>query len=66
MKQGSYLINAARGSCVDIDAAAKALKSGHLAGSAFDVYPKEVCLRTPLALLQLATTAVFACFSRQA
>jgi D-3-phosphoglycerate dehydrogenase len=42
MKKGSYLINAARGSVVDIEAAAAALKSGHLAGAAFDVYPKEV------------------------
>ena len=42
MKPGSYLINAARGSCVDIVPVAAALKSGHLAGAAFDVYPKEV------------------------
>eukprot|EP00045_Choanoeca_perplexa_P008556 m.80154 g.80154 ORF g.80154 m.80154 type:complete len:425 (-) comp14537_c0_seq6:93-1367(-) len=41
MKKGSYLINAARGSCVDIVPVAEALKSGHLAGAAFDVYPKE-------------------------
>ena len=26
---------------VDIDAAADALESGHLAGAAFDVYPEE-------------------------
>lgn len=41
MKKGSYFINLARGSCVDIEAAAEALKSGHLAGAAFDVYPSE-------------------------
>eukprot|EP00730_Choanoeca_flexa_P016120 TRINITY_DN7554_c0_g1_i1.p1 TRINITY_DN7554_c0_g1~~TRINITY_DN7554_c0_g1_i1.p1 ORF type:complete len:423 (+),score=127.26 TRINITY_DN7554_c0_g1_i1:87-1355(+) len=41
MKPGSYLINAARGSCVEIESVAKALKEGHLAGAAFDVYPKE-------------------------
>lgn len=41
MKPGSYLINAARGKVVDIEAAAAALRSGHLAGGAFDVYPSE-------------------------
>jgi len=41
MKPGSYLINAARGKVVDNDAAAAALRSGHLAGAAFDVYPQE-------------------------
>lgn len=42
MKVGSYLLNASRGNVVDVDAAAAALKSGHLAGGAFDVYPAEV------------------------
>lgn len=41
MKSGSILINASRGSVVDISAAKEALMSGHLAGAAFDVYPKE-------------------------
>ena len=41
MKPGSYLCNAARGKCVNIDAVAKYLKNGHLAGAYFDVYPKE-------------------------
>jgi D-3-phosphoglycerate dehydrogenase / 2-oxoglutarate reductase len=41
MRPGSYLINASRGNVVDVDAAAAALKSGHLAGSAFDVFPSE-------------------------
>jgi D-3-phosphoglycerate dehydrogenase / 2-oxoglutarate reductase len=41
MKKGSYLINLARGNVVDIPALAKALESGHLAGSAIDVFPKE-------------------------
>eukprot|EP00051_Salpingoeca_urceolata_P006816 m.90190 g.90190 ORF g.90190 m.90190 type:complete len:410 (+) comp14996_c1_seq2:270-1499(+) len=41
MKKGSYLINYARGKVVDIEAAAEALKSGHLAGGAFDVFPVE-------------------------
>lgn len=41
MKQGSYLINNARGTVVDIPALVEALKSKHLAGCAIDVYPKE-------------------------
>ena len=41
MKQGAHLINAARGKCVDIDALAAALESGHVLGAAIYVFPKE-------------------------
>mmetsp|Transcript_18202 Transcript_18202/g.22352 ORF Transcript_18202/g.22352 Transcript_18202/m.22352 type:complete len:487 (-) Transcript_18202:24-1484(-) len=41
MKKGTYLCNAARGKCVEINAVAKYLKNGHLAGAYFDVYPSE-------------------------
>jgi len=41
MKKGSYLLNASRGTVVDLSALAVALKSGHLAGAAIDVYPQE-------------------------
>lgn len=41
MKKGAHLINASRGTVVDIDALANSLKSGHLAGAAIDVFPKE-------------------------
>jgi D-3-phosphoglycerate dehydrogenase len=41
MKKGSYLINNARGYVVDIPAVIEGLKSGHLAGAAIDVFPKE-------------------------
>jgi D-3-phosphoglycerate dehydrogenase len=41
MKQGAYLLNASRGTVVVIEALAAALKSGHLAGAAVDVFPLE-------------------------
>jgi len=41
MKKSSYLLNASRGTVVDIPALANALRSGHLAGAAVDVYPTE-------------------------
>ncbi|BFZ53875.1 D-3-phosphoglycerate dehydrogenase 2 [Savitreella phatthalungensis] len=41
MKQGSYLINASRGSVVDIPAFINASKSGKIAGGAIDVFPNE-------------------------
>ena len=40
-KQGSILINYARGEVVDLDALASALKAKHLSGAAIDVYPWE-------------------------
>ncbi|MCL4130935.1 UNVERIFIED_CONTAM: hypothetical protein GTU68_052809, partial [Idotea baltica] len=41
MKQGSFLLNAARGSLVDIPALCEALKANHIAGAAVDVFPDE-------------------------
>lgn len=41
MKLGSYLINASRGSVVDIQALINASRTGKLAGAALDVYPNE-------------------------
>jgi D-3-phosphoglycerate dehydrogenase / 2-oxoglutarate reductase len=41
MRPGSYLINNSRGTVVDLEALAKALRDGHLAGAALDVFPVE-------------------------
>lgn len=41
MKQGAKLINASRGTVVEIDALAQALESGQIGGAAIDVFPQE-------------------------
>lgn len=41
MKPGSILINASRGTVVDIDALAEALSNKHISGAAIDVFPVE-------------------------
>lgn len=41
MRQGSFFINASRGTVVDIDDLAQALKSEQIAGAAIDVFPVE-------------------------
>ena len=41
MRRGARLVNASRGSVVDVDALASALDSGWIAGAAVDVFPTE-------------------------
>jgi D-3-phosphoglycerate dehydrogenase len=41
MRPGAHLINAARGTVVDIDALDAALHAGHIGGAALDVFPIE-------------------------
>ena len=41
MAAGGILINASRGTVVDIDALAESLESGHIGGAGIDVFPTE-------------------------
>jgi D-3-phosphoglycerate dehydrogenase len=41
MKRGSFLINASRGTVIEIEDLVSALKAGHIAGCALDVFPEE-------------------------
>ncbi len=47
-KKGVRIINCARGGLVDEEALADALKSGHVAGAAFDVFQEEPAKENPL------------------
>jgi D-3-phosphoglycerate dehydrogenase / 2-oxoglutarate reductase len=48
MKKGVRIVNCARGGLVDEAAIAEALKSGHVAGAAFDVFVTEPATESPL------------------
>src|SRR5690606_1194803 len=48
MKKGVRIVNCARGGLVDEAAIVEALKSGHVAGAAFDVFVEEPATSSPL------------------
>lgn len=52
MKEGSILINTARGAVIETDALFKALRSGHLAGVGLDVLEEEDELKEEAELLE--------------
>ena len=58
IKQGAYIINAARGPVVDSEALAEALNSGYLAGAGIDVFENEPPIDTSHPLLNCKNTIV--------
>lgn len=55
MKKGAYLLNASRGTVVQIPALTTSLKNGHLAGAAIDVFPEEPEANTKEFMSELQT-----------
>ena len=48
LKKNVRIINCARGGLVDEEALARAIKEGHVAGAAFDVFSAEPAIDSPL------------------
>ncbi|MFB3813614.1 MAG: phosphoglycerate dehydrogenase [Terriglobales bacterium] len=55
MKKGVRIVNCARGELIDEAALAEALKSGHVAAAALDVFQSEPVKDTPLAAMENVT-----------
>ncbi len=53
MRKGSCLLNAARGSVVNIESLTRALRSGHILGAALDVFPEEPASNNDLFISEL-------------
>lgn len=66
MRQGSWIINAARGGLIDEFALTKALKSGHLAGAALDVFQEEPYIGELLTLENALLTPHASSYAKEA
>ncbi|MBN2073176.1 MAG: phosphoglycerate dehydrogenase [Actinobacteria bacterium] len=52
MKKGTYILNVARGGIIVENDLAEAIREGHIAGAALDVYEQEPCTGSPVLELE--------------
>ncbi|MGQ0617264.1 MAG: phosphoglycerate dehydrogenase [Acidimicrobiia bacterium] len=66
-KPGARIVNVARGGIIDEDALAEAIRSGHIAGAALDVFSEEPMTASPLfELSQVVVTPHLGASTREA